>query len=308
MISSSHFFFHAELLNILTVPVARAADYAVAGKGRIILSEADPLIVTGIGTSFATQVKPRSQLMLPKSAGYASAPVAEVISDTEIRLKSEFVVPSKDGSTNVKASHRVRNESESKEGLQFKVLPHVEQEETYGACFQRLYEGGSIGVFPEGGSHDRTDFLPLKAGFSIMALGAIAAHPGLDVKLVPVGLSYFHAHKFRSRAVIEFGSPISVDPELVELYKQGGAKKREACGKLLEQVHDGLRAVTLRAPDWETMQVGVSSSDGLSQLLTITTGYSSRAKTLPCSRSASHPRSSRRAFKTHDGRLSYLHG
>ncbi|AAW42180.1 glycerol-3-phosphate O-acyltransferase, putative [Cryptococcus deneoformans JEC21] len=238
-----------------SIPVARAADYAAAGKGRIILSESDPLIVTGIGTSFIEQVKPRSQLMLPKSAGYASAPVAEVISDTEIRLKSEFVVPSKDGSANVKASHRVRNESELKEGLQFKVLPHVEQEDTYGACFQRLYEGGCIGVFPEGGSHDRTDFLPLKAGFSIMALGAIAAHPGLDVKLVPVGLSYFHAHKFRSRAVIEFGSPISVDPELVELYKQGGAKKREACGKLLEQVHDGLRAVTLRAPDWETMQV-----------------------------------------------------
>ena len=106
-----------------------------------------------------------------------------------------------------------------------------------------------------GGSHDRTDFLPLKAGFSIMALGAIAANPGLDVKLVPVGLSYIHPHKFRSRAVIEFGPPISVNPEYVEMYKQGGAQKREACGKLLEKVHDGLRAVTLRAPDWETMQV-----------------------------------------------------
>ena len=89
-----------------------------------------------------------------------------------------------------------------------------------------------------------------------MALGAMAAHPGLDVKLVPVGLSYFHPHKFRSRAVVEFGPPITVDKELVEDFKIGGAKKREACGKLLEQVHDGLRAVTLRAPDWETMQVG----------------------------------------------------
>jgi glycerol-3-phosphate O-acyltransferase/dihydroxyacetone phosphate acyltransferase len=91
-----------------------------------------------------------------------------------------------------------------------------------------------------------------------MALGAMSANPNLDVKLVPVGLSYFHPHKFRSRAVIEFGPPLSVDKELVEMYKQGGAKKREACGKLLEQVHDGLRAVTLRAPDWETMQVGPS--------------------------------------------------
>jgi glycerol-3-phosphate O-acyltransferase/dihydroxyacetone phosphate acyltransferase len=113
---------------------------------------------------------------------------------------------------------------------------------------------------PIGGSHDRTDFLPLKAGFSIMALGAMAANPNLDVKLVPVGLSYFHPHKFRSRAVIEFGPPISVDKEFVDMYKEGGAKKREACGKLLEQVHDGLRAVTLRGPDWETMQVGRSGA------------------------------------------------
>ncbi|WVQ97401.1 hypothetical protein IAU59_004514 [Kwoniella sp. CBS 9459] len=238
-----------------SIPVARAADYAKAGKGRIVLSESDPLLVTGIDTAFTSQVKPRSQLVLPKSAGYASATVEEVISDTELRLKGEFVVPSKDGSANVKASTRVRSEGESKDGLEYKVLPHVEQEDTYGAVFQRLKDGGAIGIFPEGGSHDRTDFLPLKAGFSIMALGATAQNPELDVKLVPVGLSYFHPHKFRSRAVIEFGPPQSVDPELVELYKQGGAKKREACGRLLEQVHDGLRAVTLRAPDWETMQV-----------------------------------------------------
>lgn len=88
-----------------------------------------------------------------------------------------------------------------------------------------------------------------------MALGAKSKYPDLDVKLVPVGLSYFHAHKFRSRAVIEFGPPISVDSALVADYNLGGAKKREACGKLLEKVHDGLRAVTLRAPDWDTMQV-----------------------------------------------------
>ncbi|OCF41807.1 glycerol-3-phosphate O-acyltransferase/dihydroxyacetone phosphate acyltransferase [Kwoniella heveanensis CBS 569] len=238
-----------------SIPVARAADYAKAGKGRIVLSDSDPLLVTGIDTAFTSQLQPRSQLVLPKSAGYASATVEEVISDTELRLKGEFVVPSKDGSANVKASTRVRSEGESKDGLEYKVLPHVEQEDTYGAVFQRLKDGGAIGIFPEGGSHDRTDFLPLKAGFSIMALGATAQNPDLNVKLVPVGLSYFHPHKFRSRAVIEFGPPQSVDPELVELYKQGGAKKREACGKLLEQVHDGLRAVTLRAPDWETMQV-----------------------------------------------------
>jgi len=88
--------------------------------------------------------------VLPKSAGYASSTVEEVVSDTELRLKGEFVVPSKDGSSNVKASGRVRSEAENKEGLEYKVLPHVDQEDTYGAVFQRLKEGGCIGIFPEG--------------------------------------------------------------------------------------------------------------------------------------------------------------
>lgn len=40
-----------------------------------------------------------------------------------------------------------------------------------------------------GGSHDRTDFLPLKHGLAIMALGAMAANPECKVKIVPVGVS-----------------------------------------------------------------------------------------------------------------------
>ena len=33
----------------------------------------------------------------------------------------------------------------------------------------------------------------------MMALGAMACYPDVQVKIVPVGLSYFHAHRFRSR-------------------------------------------------------------------------------------------------------------
>ncbi len=65
--------------------------------------------------------------------------------------------------------------------------------------FEKLRKGGTIGIFPEGGSHDRTQLLPLKAGISIMALGACAKHPGLGVVIVPVGLNYFSGHRFRSR-------------------------------------------------------------------------------------------------------------
>lgn len=107
-----------------------------------------------------------------------------------------------------------------------------------------------------GGSHDRTDLLPLKAGVSVMALGAMANDPNVKVKIVPVGLSYFHAHRFRSRAVVEFGEAMDVPQDLIEKFKEGGAQKKEAVGKLLDFIYDGLKTVTVRAPDYDTLMVG----------------------------------------------------
>jgi glycerol-3-phosphate O-acyltransferase/dihydroxyacetone phosphate acyltransferase len=89
-----------------------------------------------------------------------------------------------------------------------------------------------------------------------MALGAMSSDPDVKVKIVPVGLSYFHAHRFRSRAVIEFGPPVEVAPELVEKFKSGDSSgKREAVSKLLDQVYDALKTVTVRAPDYDTLMV-----------------------------------------------------
>lgn len=86
-----------------------------------------------------------------------------------------------------------------------------------------------------------------------MALGAMSANPGLNVRIVPVGLSYFHPHKFRSRAVVEFGAPLSVPRELVSLFDEGGEGKRKAVGQMMEILYDGLKSVTVRAPDYETL-------------------------------------------------------
>lgn len=72
-------------------------------------------------------------------------------------------------------------------------------------------------------------------------------------------MNYFHAHKFRSRAVVEFGTPIEVPKELVELYKNG--ERREATKQLLETVHQALVAVTVSSPDYDTLMVRTLLSD-----------------------------------------------
>lgn len=86
-----------------------------------------------------------------------------------------------------------------------------------------------------------------------MALGALARNPDCGVQIVPIGMNYFHAHKFRSRAVIEFGTPIEIPKELVQMFEEG--KKREATGALLDTIYNALVAVTVTGPDYETLQV-----------------------------------------------------
>jgi glycerol-3-phosphate O-acyltransferase / dihydroxyacetone phosphate acyltransferase len=255
----------------LLVPVSRAQDSAKAGTGKVYLSPDDPYLVLGVGTKFLEELRPKMQIMLSKAVNSSIAEVVEVISDTLLRIKNEFHTETE------KCTKLVREKAEEAksqgiDGLTFKTLPYVDQNEMYQDVYQRLRDGHCVAVYPEGvllpedvvyrelihhvgGSHDRTDLLPLKAGFAMMALGTMACYPNVEVKIVPVGLSYFHAHRFRSRAVIEFGPPLNVPPELVERFKNGGPDKREAVSRLLNQVYDALKAVTVRAPDYDTLMV-----------------------------------------------------
>ncbi|KAF8654085.1 hypothetical protein AX16_003618 [Volvariella volvacea WC 439] len=237
-----------------SIPVARAADSAKPGIGKIWLSPDDPCLVLGEGTKFLSEFTPRMQILFPKSVNSAVAEVSEVLSDTELRVKREFGGESGKGTTRIREKITELRQ-QGIQGLEFKKLPFIDQQEMYRHVYHSLENGGSIGIFPEGGSHDRTDLLPLKAGVSIMALGAMANNPSLQVKIVPVGLSYFHAHRFRSRAVVEFGSALDVPPEYVEMFKQGGNQKREAVAKFLDLIYDGLKTVTVRAPDYDTLML-----------------------------------------------------
>ncbi|GAA5987840.1 hypothetical protein JCM5350_003167 [Sporobolomyces pararoseus] len=227
-----------------SIPVARAQDSAYNGAGTITLSPKDSTIIIGTGTSFKKDFsQSRWQIMLPRTLNSVSVEVVEVLSDTEMRIKKEFPK---------KATESLKSKPD---GTSYKVLPHVDQSSMYSSVYKALTQGGSIGIFPEGGSHDRTDLLPLKAGVSIMALGAVSAHPDLRLQIVPVGLSYFHAHKFRSRAVVEFGTPFEIPKEMVGQFEKGGEDKRKAIGDLMDIIVDGLKSVTVRAPDYDTLML-----------------------------------------------------
>ncbi|KAL8649369.1 MAG: hypothetical protein Q9226_005601, partial [Calogaya cf. arnoldii] len=246
------------------VSVGRALDSTKSGAGKIYLPDpsGNPLLIRGNGTKFGKQAEVGGLLVLPTVNGLAAnAEIAEIHGPEEIRLKKEFkgdvALGQLTGQNNEENGEprdgTVRRVREGYEGTSYKTAPKVDQTEVYNAVFERLSAGGCIGIFPEGGSHDRTELLPLKAGVAIMALGSLAANPESDLKIIPCGMNYFHAHKFRSRAVVEFGSPIEIPRELVDLYKSGD--RREATRQLLETIYQALVAVTVTSPDYDTLML-----------------------------------------------------
>jgi glycerol-3-phosphate O-acyltransferase/dihydroxyacetone phosphate acyltransferase len=249
-----------------SVPVGRAQDSAKPGQGTIYLPDPinDPTLIRGIGTDFEKQAEVGGMLFLPSAKGQsgASVDVAAILSPEEIRIKRAF--KGKLALTQLTARDDIDDNGNltsvdidgSKPGYQgtkYKLAPHIDQSKVYTAVFDRLKSGGCVGIFPEGGSHDRTELLPLKAGVAIMALGALAESPDCGLRIVPVGMNYFHAHKFRSRAVVEFGPPFEVPAKLVDMYKNN--RRRDAIGQLLDMVHSSLGAVTVSTPDYDTLMV-----------------------------------------------------
>ncbi|KAI9353253.1 hypothetical protein DFJ73DRAFT_828809 [Zopfochytrium polystomum] len=230
--------------NMGSIPVVRPQDLTKPGIGTIYVLPDKPTTILGRNTCFTKQAEPRSTVIVSGS----SLEVVSVVSDTELTVKAA------PGDTALAKLSAVDADGQPA-GTSFKVTPHVNQGDMFDTVIARLKEGGCIGIFPEGGSHDRSDLLPLKPGVALMALGAMAQHADLNVKIVPCGLNYFHADKFRSRAVIEFGDPMEIAPELVEGYKKGGADKRAAVAKLLDLVLLGIKSVIVRAPDYDSLMV-----------------------------------------------------
>jgi glycerol-3-phosphate O-acyltransferase / dihydroxyacetone phosphate acyltransferase len=122
-------------------------------------------------------------------------------------------------------------------------------QETFAAAAKWLSEGGTIGICPEGISHDRPGLQPIKTGAARIALGAVASGQARNLKIVPAGLYYTAKTSFRSDALLYFGKPIEVTPQPLE----NGAPPRPAVKELSRQIEEALREVMLDAHHEEAL-------------------------------------------------------
>lgn len=209
------------------IPVERPQDIAKNGTGRI--TEIKETTIIGTGTKFTEEVKPGDTLKIKDVA--LDVIIKQINSDTELTYSTELDI------------------SKAGVDLTFKIFPKLDQTGMYDAVWQRLKDNGAVGIFPEGGSHDRTQMLPLKAGVCIMALGAMAKSSA-PVKIVPCGFNYFKGYKFRSKAVVEFGVPIEIPKSLVERYQKS---KKDAISVLLADIEKRMKSVTISTPTYSDL-------------------------------------------------------
>ena len=127
----------------------------------------------------------------------------------------------------------------------------TKNEETFVAARELLARGGTIGICPEGVSHDAPGLRPIKTGAARIALAATSTGEVKDLKIVPAGLYYTSKTSFRSSALLYFGNPMSVSPVQLE---PDGSPPRDAVRQLSKQIEESLRAVILDARHEEARQ------------------------------------------------------
>ena len=152
------------------VPVGRALDSTKPAAGKIYLPdpENEPTLIRGVATKFEAEAQVGGLLVLPTVDGIAAnTEILEIRGNEEIKLKKEFkgdVALKQLTGKPLNGGIQENGEAEKAvfQGIKFKVAPKIDQTRVYDAVFERLEAGGCVGIFPEGGSHDRTEILPLK--------------------------------------------------------------------------------------------------------------------------------------------------
>src|SRR5687767_2708548 len=122
--------------------------------------------------------------------------------------------------------------------------------ETFAAARKLLARGGTIGICPEGVSHDEPRLRPIKTGAARIALGAASTGEVTGLQIVPAGLYYTSKTKFRSEALLYFGKPIDVEPVALE---EGNIPPRAEVRELSSRIEIALREVMLDAHHEEAL-------------------------------------------------------
>eukprot|EP00392_Amoebophrya_sp_AT5.2_P007200 g7214.t1 len=182
---------NSSLASVVTVMVGGPGP-AGAGVPPLSLTLAGPVITVGCVLMFGTP-------------GVQNGVVEKIEAEDRIKLKFPVTIQ-EDKKTSSFNSYSLSS---------FKVAQAADSRAFLDACIDRLEKNRIVGIFPEGGSHDRTSLLELKPGVSLLALQA-SVELKKPIPVIPVGLNYFKGHQFRSRVFVDIEDPLYPSEQLTE--------------------------------------------------------------------------------------------
>jgi len=84
-------------------------------------------------------------------------------------------------------------------------------QEIFESCFDIFNRGETLMIFPEGSHNKKRTIRPLSKGFTRIIFGALQKYPDLDIKIIPVGLTYQNVSYYPTKVSLNFGKPISAN-------------------------------------------------------------------------------------------------
>ena len=124
----------------------------------------------------------------------------------------------------------------------------LRNEEAFRRCDEHLLGGGSIYIAAEGTSFPERRVRDLKTGMARIAFSAeLQTNFELDLRILPIVITYFDSLKFWKDVVVEIGEPISVD-SWREAYNHN---PRKAISDFTQSVENQMITHTIQCADAE---------------------------------------------------------
>ena len=121
---------------------------------------------------------------------------------------------------------------------------------TFRSVVAELHHGHAVAIFPEGTTHDEQRLAPVRTGAARLALDA--AHDGVDLAIVPVGITFEDKVALRSRVVVRAAPPL--DPAssgyLDAAGRPVGSEDHDAVTRLTDEIRCSLASVS---PDFDSL-------------------------------------------------------
>ena len=125
-------------------------------------------------------------------------------------------------------------------------------EDTFEKGFQILKNNGAFLIFPEGVSTGDRTLSKIKTGAARIGFGAMVKNNWeLNVTMIPVGLSYSNAIKFKSNVIVRYGSPIN----LKTFEQQYDLDEFDAVNQLTNQIETALSKLTTNVNDLASEEI-----------------------------------------------------